>query len=143
MNAPSNTEPISRAERRRVAWVRFRNRVRGSAPGRFTNVFPFFLHLPRLFVGIAAVPVAVAVEAIDLWQRAGYAASRVARLDAAIDQERAAKDSPYCRAVFGVGPLYTPCASGERHSFVQFARAWTAGKRLSTITSISGLGGFS
>lgn len=114
-------------------WVRFRNRVRTSVPGKLTNFLPFFLQLPLLAAISAAGPVAIAFEGIDLYQREGFAQEGVARVDTAVAQDMRDSGSGYCRSIFGAGPYYQPCADGERHSLSQFSRAWSAGKRLPTI----------
>jgi hypothetical protein len=130
----SKPGPARGAERRRVAWVRFRNRVRGSLPGKLTNFLPFLLQLPLLAAILLGGLAALAWEGLDLYQREGFAQARLARIDSAIDHARTTTGSPYCRAIFGSGPYYQPCAAGERHSLVQYSRAWNAGRRLPTIS---------
>jgi hypothetical protein len=129
----SKSEPARGAERRRIARVRFRNRVRASIPGKLTNFLPFLIQLPLLTAIAAAGPIAILWEGFDLYQREAFARARVARVDAAIDRDRGAGTSPYCRAIFAEGPYYQPCADGEHRGLQQFGRAWSAGKTLPTI----------
>jgi hypothetical protein len=132
VTAPPSPSP-SPAERRRVAQITFRNRVRATAIGRATNFLPWPAQL-LLFAGLAiAIAYAVAMITTRLLQGDYYYRQRITQMEAAMVAEDPAKDSRYCRNVYADSPLYADCWAGERVAHAQFIRAWARGRGLSTL----------
>jgi len=83
------------------------------------------------------IPFALATGLIwlawDGYERIKYANERVTQVDVALKESPPVPDSKYCRRLFGFHPEYAPCYATERSGYVQFKRAWEAGKDLGTI----------
>ena len=126
----------SAAERRRVAQINFRKRVRATAIGRATAFLPWPLQLLLFAAVTLAIVTALAMGAMRLLQGDYYYRQRLVVIEQGIAADDPAQQSRYCRNVYADSPLYANCWTGERKAYAQFRAAWPHAKEISTLRDL-------